>query len=96
MDDYSRVIWIYLLKSHSEVFFTFKVFYSKIKIHFNSNIKILRSNNAKEYLDNNFRQFLEQNRILHQSSFVYTQQNMVVERKNMHLFDIARTFLFHR
>jgi len=36
VDDYSRVTWIYLLKSHSKVFFTFKVFIH----HFNSNIKI--------------------------------------------------------
>jgi len=56
MDDYSRVTWLYLLKHHSEVFFTFKVFYSEIKNQFNSSIKILQSDNAKECL-NNFSQF---------------------------------------
>ena len=56
--DYSRVTWIYLLTSRSEVFFTFKVFYSKIKNQFNSNIKILRTDNAKKYMDN-FRQSLK-------------------------------------
>ena len=56
----------------------------------------MSSDNAKEYLDDNFRQFLEQNRILHQPSYVYTpQQNRVVERKNRHILDIARTLLFH-
>jgi len=40
MDDHSQVTCIYLIKSRSEVFFTFKVFYSEIKNRFNSNIKI--------------------------------------------------------
>jgi len=94
--DHSRVTWIYLLKSRSEVFFTFKVFYSEIKNQFNSNIKILRSDNVKEYLDN-FKHFLGKNRILHQFSCIYTpQQNGVAERKNRHLLDITRTLLFHR
>ena len=62
VDDYSRVTWMHLLKSRSEVFYTFIIFYSEIKNQFNSSIKILRSD---DYL-NNFSQFLKQNRILHQ------------------------------
>ena len=96
VDDCSRVTWIYLLKSRSEVFSILKIFDSKIKNQFNSNIKILRSDNAKEYLDNHFGQFLEQNKILHQSSCVYTQQNGVAEHKNRHLLNIVRTLLFHK
>ena len=91
VEDHSRVTWIYPLKSHSEVFFTFKVFSSEINNQFNSNIKILRSDNTKKYL-NNFRQFLDQNKILHQSCCVYTpQQNEVDECKNRHLLNIVKT-----
>jgi len=56
----------------------------------------LRYDNAKEYLDN-YRQFLKQNKILHQSSYVYTPQQIgVAEHKNRHLLDIDKTLLFHR
>ena len=74
VDDNSRVTWLYLLKSRSEIYSTFKTFYSETKNQINSDIKVLRSNNAKEYSDSNFRQFLEQNEILHQSFCVYTPQ----------------------
>jgi len=70
--DYSRVTWIYLLKSQFEVFFIFKIFSSEIKNQFNFNIKILRSDNTKEYLDNNFKRFLKQNGILYQSACVHS------------------------
>jgi len=97
VDDYSRVTWIYLLKSRSDVFPTFKIFLSEIQNQFKTNIKILRSDNAKEYLDTKFSNFLAQSGILHQSSCIYTpQQNGVAERKNRHLLDVARTLLFHR
>ena len=92
MDDCSRVTWIYLINFRSEVFSMFKIFYSKIKNQF-SNIKILRF----KYLDNYFNKFLEQNEILHRSSCVYTPQKKgVVELKNRHILDIARTLLFYR
>jgi len=86
-----------VLKSRSEVFLIFKLFYLEIKNQFNSNIKILRSDNVKKYQDNTSDNFWNKNGILHQSSCVYTpQQNGVAERKNRRFLDIVRTLLFHR
>ena len=96
MDDYSRDTCIYLLKSRSDVFSTFKAFHSEINNQLNFSIKILRSDNAKKYPNNTFNQFLEQNKIMHQSSYVYTKHNGVVKCKNRLLLDLARTLLFHR
>ncbi|XP_068666376.1 uncharacterized protein [Aristolochia californica] len=53
------------------------------------------SNNVKEYLFNEFKLFCEGNGLLHQTSCAYTpQQNGVAERKNRHLLELARGFLY--
>ena len=57
---------------------------------------MLRSDNAKEYFSAPFISSMSQHEILHQSSCAHTpQQNGVVERKNRHLVEIARTLLLH-
>ena len=57
---------------------------------------MLRSDNVKEYFSAPFISFMSQHGILHQSSCAHTpQQNGVVERKNHHLIETARTLLFH-
>lgn len=61
-------------------------------------MKTLRSDNAKEYLAvvSGFQPFLDSHGIIHQTSCSYTpQQNGVAERKNRHLLNIPRCFLFH-
>ncbi|KAK9063841.1 hypothetical protein SSX86_017713 [Deinandra increscens subsp. villosa] len=95
VDDYSRVTWLYLMKSRSEVFTHFCSFYSEIKTQFNVSVKTLRSDNAKEYLSESFQTHFLKNGILHESSCVDTPaQNGVAERKNRHLLEVARALLF--
>ena len=56
----------------------------------------LRSDNAREYFSAQFTSFMSHHGILHQSSCAHTpQQNGVVERKNRHLVETARTLLLH-
>ena len=50
VDDFSRVTWLYLMKSHSELFSHFTVFCAEIQTKFHVPIQILRSDNAKKYL----------------------------------------------
>ena len=74
------------MKTQVELFSIFQKFHAKIHTQFNTSIRILRSDNAKEYFSTSFSSFMSSNRILHQSSCVYTpQQNEVAKRKNRHL-----------
>ena len=50
VDDFSRVTWLYLMKSRSELFSHFSVFCSEIQTQFHVPVQTLRSDNAKEYL----------------------------------------------
>ena len=84
------------MKSRTELFSIFQKFFAEIHNQFHTFIHILRSDNALEYLSTPFSDFLSSHGILHQSSCAYTpQQNGVVEHKNRHLVETARTLLLH-
>jgi hypothetical protein len=72
--DFSRVIWIYLLKSTSNVFGYFKDFYMLVTTEFLAHIKILWSENDIEYMYHDMTNYLISNVILHQTSCVSTPQ----------------------
>ena len=90
VDDFASVTWLYLMKSHSELFSHFSTFCSEIQTQSHVPVQTLRSDNAKEYLSEPFRSFILQREILHQTSCIDTpSQNEVAERKNRHLFEIT-------
>ena len=94
IDDYSRFTWIYFLRSKADVFSVFQKFVALVETQFGTCIKILRSDSGGEYMYHPFQNYLQQKGIIHQRSCTYTpQQNGVVERKNRHLLDVARTLL---
>ncbi|GJX06791.1 putative RNA-directed DNA polymerase [Tanacetum coccineum] len=91
VDDFSRAVWVFLLKSKTEVFHNIMVFYNLIKTQFKKNIKVFRSDNGTEFVNQQFYRFCESNDIIHQTSCSYTpQQNGIVERKHRHLLNVAR------
>ena len=53
-DDFSRVTWLYLIKSCSELFCHFSAFCAEIQTQFHVFVQTLRSDNAKEYLSEPF------------------------------------------
>ena len=57
VDDYIRVVWLYLLKNKSEVNTTFPTFYNVVKNQFGVEIKKLRSNNAKDFFNQSLSSF---------------------------------------
>ena len=90
VDDFSRVTWLYLMKSCYELFSHFSAFCTEIQTQFYVFVQTLRSDNAKEYLSEPFQFFMLQHEILHQTLCVDTlSQNGVAERKNRHLLEIA-------
>ena len=96
IDNYSRCTWLFLMETRAELFSIFQKFHAKIRTQFNTSIRILRIDNAKEYFSMSFSSFMFSHGILHQSSCAYTpQQNGVIECKNRHLVETARTLLLH-
>ena len=80
VDDFSRVTWLYLMKSCYELFSHFNAFCVEIQTQFYVSIQTLRSDNAKEYLSEPFQSFMLQHGILHQTSCVDTpSQNGVTK-----------------
>ena len=49
VNDFSRVTWLYLMKSHSKRFSHFSVFCFEIQTQFHIPVQTLRSDKAKEY-----------------------------------------------
>jgi transposase InsO family protein len=94
IDDFSRMTWLYLLKTKEEVKEIFKVFINMVKTQFERNIKVIRSDNGTEFVNHDVRVILQNNGILHETSCVGTpQQNGVAERKNRHILEITRALL---
>nr|KYP48432.1 Retrovirus-related Pol polyprotein from transposon TNT 1-94 [Cajanus cajan] len=92
VDDMSRFTWIYLLKNKSECINIIPQFYAYVENQFQSNIKTFRSDNAKELA---FKEYFSKKGIMHQFSCVERpQQNSVMERKHLHILNIARGLMF--
>ncbi|KAI3753423.1 hypothetical protein L2E82_25475 [Cichorium intybus] len=95
VDDYSRAVWVYLLRTKDEVFEKIVVFFNMLKLQFSKTVKIFRSDNGTEFVNSKVKYFFEKEGVLHQTTCVYTpQQNGIVERKHRHLMNVARSLLF--
>lgn len=94
-DDYSRMAFIYFMKTKSEVFNFFKEFQSMVEKQKDRKIKILRTDNGGEFCSQDFERYLKQQGILHQKTNAYTpQQNGLSERMNRSLVEKARCLIF--
>nr|KYP37322.1 Retrovirus-related Pol polyprotein from transposon TNT 1-94 [Cajanus cajan] len=92
VEDKSRFTWIFLLKHKSDCVVVIPQFISYIETQFNKTIKTFRSDNAKELA---FNDLFSKKGIIHQYSCVERpQQNSVVERKHLHILNIARALMF--
>ncbi|GJW19214.1 putative RNA-directed DNA polymerase [Tanacetum coccineum] len=95
VDDYTRSVWVYMLKGKDEVFECMLTFFNLIKNQFNKMVKAFRSDNGSEFVNQRFTKFCVDNGIIHQTTCAYTpQQNGIVERKHRHLLNVARSLLF--
>ncbi|KAL2903852.1 Retrovirus-related Pol polyprotein from transposon TNT 1-94 [Bienertia sinuspersici] len=93
VDDYSRAIWVYLLRSKTEVYKTFCSFLAMVERQFNKTVKIVRSDNGTEFKC--MIPYFTEHGMLFQTSCVKTpQQNGRVERKHQHILNVARALLF--
>ncbi|XP_071688944.1 uncharacterized protein [Rutidosis leptorrhynchoides] len=95
VDDYSRAVWIYMLKSKEDVYDNVFSFVQLIENQFSKKVKIIRSDNGTKFLNNKMADFIKTKGIIHQTTCAYTpQQNGVVERKHRNLLNVARALMF--
>ncbi|KAL5779663.1 hypothetical protein ACOSQ2_010400 [Xanthoceras sorbifolium] len=95
IDDHTKISWVFLMKEKSEAGHIFQNFNKMIQTQFNTTIQVFKTDNAKEYFSSILSNYLLNRGIVHLSSCVDTpQQNGVVERKNRHLLEVARSLMF--
>ena len=94
VDDYSRCMWIALLKEKSEALEQFKKFKSMAEAEKGVKIKSIRSHRGGEFTSNDFKELCDKSGIKKQLTASYTpQQNGVVERKNRTIMGLVRSML---
>jgi hypothetical protein len=97
VDDYSRHLWVRLMKGKHEAFHHFKdyVVWAQRQLHSAGHkLATVRSDNGGEFLSGKFARYLSSVGIHHELTTPYTpQQNGVVERANRTVVDSARTML---
>jgi transposase InsO family protein len=94
IDDFSRKVWVYLLKSKGECLEKFKEFKALVETQSEHKIKVFRSDNGGEYISKGFKGFLKAHDIEKQTFTPYRpQQNGVAERANRTLVEMARNML---
>ena len=95
VDDYTRAVWVYLIKTKDEVPYYINMFHDFIENQFNKRIKAFRSDNGTEFVNQTVNKLCVDKGITHQTSCAYTpQQNGIAERKHRHLLNVARSLMF--
>jgi len=94
IDDFSKKVWVYFLKSKGECLEKFKEFKALVETQSKHKIKVFRSDNGGEYISKGFKRFLKAHDIEKQTSTPYRpQQNGVAKRANRTLVEMARNML---
>ncbi|RDX84970.1 hypothetical protein CR513_33901, partial [Mucuna pruriens] len=91
IDDASRRVWVYLLKSKDEVFKYFKHFHVMVERETGKKLKCLRSDNGGEYTSHEFRDYCFGHGIRHEKTVPGTpQHNGVAECMNRTILERVR------
>ena len=94
VDDFSRRVWVYTMKSKDEVFETFLVWKKMVENQTGRKIKVLRYDNGTEYQNDQFSIFCKKEGISRHFTVRDTpQQNGVAERMNRTLLEKVRCML---
>jgi transposase InsO family protein len=94
VDEYSRMMWLYLIKTKDEVLTVFQKFKVMVEKQAERGIKILRSDGGGEYTSTAFTNFCTSEGIMHEITAPYTpQHNGLCERRNRTIMDMTRCML---
>lgn len=94
VDDFSRYMWIYLLKNKNEAFSTFKRFKALVENKTEKALKTFRTDRGGEFTSLEFKAYCDTMGINRHLTAPYSpQQNGVVERRNRTLMEMTRSIL---
>lgn len=94
IDDYSRKVFTYFLRSKDQVASTFIDYITLIENQTDRRIKVLRTDNGTEYVNKRMTDFLREKGIAHQLTCPYSpQQNGIAERMNRTLIEKAKCMI---
>src|ERR1041385_1846755 len=94
VDDYSRYMWVVLLRSKDEAFEAFKKLKAATEMEHKMKVRALRTDRGGEFTSNEFNDYCEKIGMERFLMVPYTpQQNGVVERRNQPVVDMARSLL---
>ncbi|KAJ4740894.1 Transposon Ty1-H Gag-Pol polyprotein [Rhynchospora pubera] len=94
VDDYSRYMWIVLLKSKDMAFQAFKEIKIAAELEANAKLKAFRTDRGGEFRSNEFTSYCKQVGIKRYLTAPYSpQQNGVVERRNQTVVGMARSMM---
>lgn len=74
VDDFSRVMWVYMLKSKDEALGVFKCFKAKVEDGKEKRIRMFRTDRGGEFTSAAFKKFFEEAGIERQYTAPYTPQ----------------------
>lgn len=90
VNDFTRVMWAYLLKNKNEAFDAFKKFRALVEKGPDKRIGTLRTDRGGEFTSKEFNQYCEEVGIKRHLTKPYSpQQNGVVERRNHTMIEMA-------
>ncbi|GBM32840.1 Retrovirus-related Pol polyprotein from transposon TNT 1-94 [Araneus ventricosus] len=94
IDDFSRKIDVFTLKSKSQVFSIFKEYLSRVQRELGRKLKSVRTDNGMEFCHKDFETFLRDLGIRIERTSFYTQElNGIAERFNRSSMEAVRTML---
>lgn len=94
VDDYTRVMWVYVLKNKSDAFGVFKKLCAKVENEKGGKVRIFRTDRGWEFTSDEFKNYCEEQGITrHYTAPYMPQQNGMVERRNRIVVEMARSLL---
>ena len=94
IDDSTRYVWVYFLKSKDQVFEKFLEWKAMVEKSVGRKLKIFRTDNGGEYTSKEFERYLMTEGVRHELTIPKTpEQNGVAERMNRMLVEATRVML---
>ena len=94
VDDYTRYIWVYVMRNKSDIFKQFTEWMAMAEQLTGKRLKVLRSDNGGEYTSSEFEEYLKQNGVIHQLTVPKCpEQNAIAKRLNRTLVEMVHSML---
>lgn len=94
IDDYSRRVWLYVLKNKNDTFEKFKDWHTQIETQLGTKLKCLRADNGLEFVSEQFNKFCRNLGIQRHGTVIGTpQQNGLAQRMNRTILERVRCML---